>query len=241
MSPVPASLLFDDVGKTYGARTVVDGVTLLVQAGSIAALVGINGSGKSTLFRIAAGFVRASRGSVAIVDPIAGRTALEHEPPSRRTDAGLEYLSQDRLAFSRLSTLDNLRIAAPARTTDAIVADLRELRLTHLIEKRPGTMNAADLVLLLLAKACIVRPRFFLVDEPFAGLDRVGAVHCMAVLRKMRERGTGILLTDHSRAPLVAIADIIHIMQDGRLLYSDTVAAARASDEARRLYFGAHG
>ncbi|MDQ2992561.1 MAG: ATP-binding cassette domain-containing protein [Candidatus Eremiobacteraeota bacterium] len=237
-----AILQFEDVSKRYGSRAVVDHFTLSVAGGSIAALSGVNGSGKSTLFRIAAGFVRPFEGTISLIAPGAEPTLLLDLSPSQRALSGLSYISQDRLILSRLSTLENLRIAtAPQRLTSTAIAEsLRTLRLTRLIEQRPSTMSPTDVMLLLLARAYLMNPRFLLADEPFARLDRRGVIHGMAILRKLRERGTGILLTDHSPKPLLAIADTVHIMQGGRLVYSDSAATTRTSAEARRLYFRTH-
>ncbi len=122
----------------------------------------------------------------------------------------------------------------------AIAESLQTLRLTRLIEQRPSTMSPTDVMLLLLVRAYLMNPRFLLADEPFARLDRRGVIHAMAILRKLRERGTGIFFTDHSPKPLLAIADTVHIMQGGRLVYSDSASTTRTSAEARRLYFRTH-
>ena len=98
-------------------------------------------------------------------------------------------------------------------------------------------MEMGDAMKLLLAGAFISRPRFLIVDEPFAGLDVHERRHCMAILRKIRERGAGILVTDHDPAALLELADVVHIIRDGAIVYSDSAEAARTSTEARRLYF----
>jgi ABC-type lipopolysaccharide export system ATPase subunit len=98
-------------------------------------------------------------------------------------------------------------------------------------------MSPADVVQLHLARAYLVDCGFFLADEPFAGLDANDVAHCVAILNELRDRGTGIVVTDHNWKPLLACADTAHVMQDGAIVYSDTAAAARVSSEARRLYF----
>ena len=235
-----ATLRFHDVVKTYGTRTVVDRVSLAVGAGEIVALVGVNGSGKSTLFRIASGFVRATSGSVAIETP--GKCfSLLDRPASDRVGLGLCSIAQERLRMHALSTLDCLRIARSAGTGSAHDADIFEalasLGLSHLLEKRPSAMTQPDAVRLLLAQAYVVDPRFLIIDEPFAGLDGREVAECTAIVRALRVRGTGILITDHHPAAILAAADRVHIIQDGAILYSDTVEAARTSVDAALLYF----
>jgi lipopolysaccharide export system ATP-binding protein len=236
-------LAFQNVVKTYGKRTVVDGVTLSVEAGSVVALAGVNGSGKTTLFRVAAGFVRPDAGWVEMTGAGGPGVMARSFVASQRAGAGLCYVSQDRLMFRGLSTLDNLRIAKAASSgathvdAQTIFACLAELRLMRLLDVAPSRMEAAESVLLHLAKAYFCGARFLIVDEPFAGLDRPAIDHCIAIIDRMRDRGTGILLTDHHGKPMLQIADTVHIMKEGALVYSGSVEETRSSARANRLYF----
>jgi ABC-type lipopolysaccharide export system ATPase subunit len=139
-----------------------------------------------------------------------------------------------------------LRIAKSAAAgvphvdSQEIFACLAELRLTSLLDTAPSRMQAAGSVKLLLAKAYFSGARFLVVDEPFAGLDRSAIDHCIAILERMRDEGAGILLTDHHTQPILQVADRIHIMRDGAIVYSETAEAARASPQAEQLYFRKH-
>lgn len=238
----PARLLFDQVVKSYGERTVVDRVSLTLPAGQIVALAGVNGSGKSTLMRIAAGFVEPTAGSVAIVETDECRLPLLDRSPERRVVDGVNYLSQDRRVIQWLSTLETLRLAKAAatgrRVSSADVFDcLERLRLTSLLDRPPREMAPADVVRLNLARAYFVNARFVLADEPLAGLDSNDVAHCTAIFQALRDAGTGIMLTDHNWRPLLACADTAHVMENGTIVYSGTAAGARVSQKARRLYF----
>jgi lipopolysaccharide export system ATP-binding protein len=219
-----SELRFDDVSKAFGDRTVVDHVSLAVTQHTITALVGVNGSGKSTLFRIAAGFVR----------PTGGRVDVPHG----NGRVALRYLSQERRILHGLSTLDNLKTALyPYLSTQAICDRLAALRLSYLLGEKPAAMPKASVTLMLLALAYMADPAFFLADEPFAGLDGAAAGHAAAILRAMRERGIGVLVSDHNAPLVLGIADDIHIINSGRIVYSGTAAQTRASADAARLYF----
>jgi ABC-type lipopolysaccharide export system ATPase subunit len=241
-APAAEQLLFDRVVKTYGDRIVVDGVSLTVPGGHIAALAGVNGSGKTTLLRIAAGFVEQAAGSVAIAAADGSCTPLAR-PPWRRAVDGLSYLSQDRRVLHGLSTLETLRLAKVAvagrrRVPSGEIFDcLAQLRLTTLLDRAPRDMPPGEVVRLHLARAYLVNARFLLADEPFAGLDSSEVAHCVAILNALRDQGCGIVLTDHNWKPLLACANTAHIMQNGAIVYSGTAGEARSSAEARRLYF----
>jgi ABC-type lipopolysaccharide export system ATPase subunit len=217
------SLLFENVVKNYGERRVVDGVSLRVEPGTIVALAGANGSGKSTLFRIAAGFVTASRGTVSIENGGSAKTNLARLSPSDRVERGLSYVAQERGILRALGTSGNLLVANEAlypRTSKLsdVFDCLGTLRLNHLLDKRPIDMTGADALFLSLARAYLAKPAFLIADEP-----------C-----------TGILMSDHNAAALLDIAQTVHIMQNGSIVFSGTADATRRSLEAERLYFRKH-
>jgi lipopolysaccharide export system ATP-binding protein len=236
-------LLFSRIDKRYGDRAVVNDVTLCVPPGTSVALAGVNGSGKSTLFRIAAGFVEPTGGAVEISGIDAPAVPLLGLQPARRVGLGIHYISQERRLLHGLSTLDNLRVAKTSTTGTSripasdIIECLRELDLMRLVGVRPRDMRPGDVVRMLLAKAWFLGARFLLADEPFAGLERAEIDHCIAIIRRMCERGTGVLIADHNSAPLLEVSDRVHIMQSGSIVFSGSAGAARVSAEAARLYF----
>ncbi|MFY9719603.1 MAG: ATP-binding cassette domain-containing protein [Candidatus Cybelea sp.] len=232
-----AALRFDGITKRYGARTVVDDVSLCVASADIVALAGVNGSGKTTLYRIAAGFVRQDAGDV-LMERASGTLDLSALAPTERVRSGLRYVPQDRRVLRDLSTVENLRLAA--KDCDDVFEVIAELRLGVLLQKRPNRMTAAERGFLLLTIARAARPAFVIVDEPFAGLDRSQRAHCIAILRYLSESGMGVLLTDHDGRALLDVATTVHIIQRGRIVYSDDARSAALSAVARRLYFRAN-
>ncbi len=230
------TLRFDGVTKRYGVRTVLDDVSLCVGSAGIVALAGVNGSGKSTLYRIAAGFVRPEAGRV-FMERASETLDLSALAPTERVRRGLRYVPQDRRALSRLSTVANLRLAA--NNCADVFEVVAELRLGALLQKQPNRMTAAERGLLLLTIVRAARAAFVIVDEPFAGLDRLQREHCKAILRYLSESGMGVLLTDHDGRALLDVATTVHIMERGRIVYSDDARSAALSPVARRLYFRA--
>jgi lipopolysaccharide export system ATP-binding protein len=231
------TLRFVGITKRYGVRTVVDDVSLCAGSAGIVALAGVNGSGKSTLYRIAAGFVRQEAGRV-LIERASGTLDLSALAPAERVRSGLRYVPQDRRILAGLSTVENLRLAA--NDCDDVFEVVAELRLGALFQKRPNQMTAAERGLLLLTIVRAARPAFVMVDEPFAGLDRLQRAHCKAILRYLSECGVGVLLTDHDGWALLDVATTVHIIERGRIVYSDDARAAALSPVAKRLYFRAH-
>jgi lipopolysaccharide export system ATP-binding protein len=232
------------VTKSYGTRNVVDDVSLTLRPGTITGLVGVNGSGKTTLFKLIVGLLTPASGMIELVYDSDNRLPLLPLSPNRRVLMGLHYQGQERRFLSRLSILNNLKIAKRStleRTdTTAIIGCLAELHLTGLLVKRPGDLPKADIVRLLLAKAYILKSRFLFIDEPFAGIDRKDVLHCIAIMMKLRERGSCVMVSDHKAKTILEFVDDVCIMGDGSIAFLDSAAAARSSDHARRLYFGAN-
>jgi lipopolysaccharide export system ATP-binding protein len=198
----------------------------------------VNGSGKTTLYRIAAGFVRQQAGRV-LMERASGTLDLSAVAPAERVRSGLRYVPQDRRVLRGLSTVENLRLAA--NDCDDVFEVVAQLRLGGLLQKQPNRMTAPERGLLLLAIVRAARPAFVMIDEPFAGLDRLQRAHCKAILRHLSESGIGVLLTNHDGRALLDVATTIHIIERGRIVYSDDARAAALSPIAQRLYFRAHG
>ncbi|MFY9631588.1 MAG: ATP-binding cassette domain-containing protein [Candidatus Cybelea sp.] len=233
-----AALRFDGITKRYGVRTILDDVSLCVGSAGIVALAGVNGSGKSTLYRIASGFVRHEAGHV-LMERASGTLDLSRLSPSERVRCGLRYVPQDRRVLCSLSTVENVRLAA--NDCDDVFEVVARLRLGVLLSKPPSRMTAAERCLLLLTIVRAARPAFVMVDEPFAGLDRSERQHCIAILRHLNECGVGVLLTDHDGRALLDVASTVHIIERGRIVYSDDAKAAALSPVAKRLYFRSRG
>lgn len=231
-----------NVTKSYGTRKVVDDVSLTLRPGTITGLVGVNGSGKSTLFKVVAGLLPPARGTIELVYDSGNRLSLLPLSPNRRVLTGLHYQGQERRFLSRLSLLDNLKIAklstGEQTSTAAIIGSLDELRLTGLLARRSGPLPRPDIVRLLLAKAYILKSRFLFIDEPFDSMQRKDVFHCIAIMIKLRDRGSSVTVSDHNAKAILEFVDDVCIMRHGSIAFLDSAAAARASPNAKRLYFG---
>lgn len=225
-------LTFLRVTKAYGARAVLKGVSLSVTGGIIHALEGPNGSGKTTLFEIAAGFLHADGGLIVLESDRTCSITLNYRPPSTRIADGVAYIPQTCRALGGLSTLDNLEIACGLSRNEgsearaAISRCLGELDLTRLLGRRPADMDRSDQLFLALAQVYLQKPRFLLIDEPFPGLSRNALRHCMTILRRLRDAGTGILVTDNRPWDILEIADKVSIISQGTIAYSTTTQEA---------------
>ena len=224
-------LTFDRVVKRYGLRRVVDDVTLRVPAGAITALAGVNGSGKSTLFKIAAG----------LVCPDSGDVTFAGLAPSARIAAGLAYIPQSRDVLQSVSGIDNLRIGLLSTgrkwTIQQIADELAKVHLTFVLDLERGDVDRQNALWLLLARAYLAKPQVLIADEPFAGLDDAQIAKCIYILEQIRERGAGILITDHRPGAILRCAQRVYIIQEGRLVYEGTPDAVRSSAQAQGLYF----
>jgi lipopolysaccharide export system ATP-binding protein len=202
------------------------GVSLSVTGGTIHALEGTNGSGKSTLFEIAAGFLHADGGLIVLDSDRTRSITLNYRPPNTRITDGVAYIPQTCRALGGLSTLDNLKVAyglsrsGGSEARAAIFGCLEELRLTRLLDRLPAEMQQSDQLFLALAQAYLQSPLFLMIDEPFPGLSGPDLQHCMAILRRFRDRGTGILVTDHHPREILQIADTVSILSNGVIAYS---------------------
>lgn len=230
------------VTKSYGTRTVVDNVSLTLRPSTITGLVGINGSGKTTLFKLIAGLLTPASGIIDLVYDSHDRLSLLPLSPDHRVLMGLHYQGQERRFLDRFSTLNNFRIAnrSMCQPMDiaSIIARLEELRLAGILGRRSGELQKADIVHLLLGKAYILKSRFLFIDEPFAGMDRKSVLHCIAIMIKMRDQGSCVMVSDHKAQAILEFVDDVCIMRNGSIAFFDSAAVARSSADAKRLYFG---
>jgi len=225
--------------KRYGGRRVVDDVSIELSCGEIVGLLGPNGAGKTTTFHMITGFIR----------PEAGRIALdEHDitrmPVFRRARLGLGYLSQEPSIFRKLSVEDNVlaileMLGVPKPERAARVTDLLEkFNVAHLRKQRGGTLSGGERRRVELARALASRPSFLLLDEPFTGIDPIVRAEIQDIVRKLRDDGLGILITDHNVRETLEITDRSYIMFDARVLLSGTAEDLVKDEKARQVYLG---
>ncbi|MCI0571727.1 MAG: LPS export ABC transporter ATP-binding protein [Myxococcaceae bacterium] len=233
-------LLAEGLQKRYRRRTVVDGVRVEVRQGEVVGLLGPNGAGKTTTFNMVVGMVA----------PDAGRVSLDGKdltrlPMHRRAREGLGYLPQESSIFRRLTVRENflavlelqngLSRLERERRADAL---LEEFGLTHVTDSLGETLSGGERRRAEIARSLIPGPRFILFDEPFAGVDPINVGDLQRQMSALRERGLGVLITDHNVQDTLRICDRAYIIAQGRILEEGRPADVAASPRARAVYLG---
>ncbi|MGK7907954.1 MAG: LPS export ABC transporter ATP-binding protein [Synechococcus sp.] len=235
-------LVLENINKKYGRRTVVKEVSLTVEPGEIVGLLGPNGAGKTTTFYIATGLERPSRGQVWL-----GDNEITALPIHRRAKLGIGYLAQEASIFRRLSIQDNLLLVmeqtgVPRRQWKQRVTQLlEEFRITHVahslgIQVSGGERRRAEMARALVAGN--VGPKFLLLDEPFAGIDPIAISDIQQTIAQLKERGIGVLVTDHNVRETLAITDRAYIMNDGKIISKGTSHTLSVDPLVRKYYLG---
>ena len=225
--------------KLYSRRTVVDDVSLEVEEGRIVGLLGPNGAGKTTTFYAIVGFVRPDAGAIYLDGHDV--TSL---PMYRRAQRGIGYLLQETSIFRRMTVEQNILAVLETRHADAgersrrLDQLLTELDLTARARQVAATLSGGETRRVEIARALAVEPRYMLLDEPFAGIDPRTVEDIQRTVAKLRERGLGILITDHNVHETLAITDHAYIMVDGRILTSGDAPTLTADPKVRDLYLG---
>jgi len=236
-------IVMTDLVKRYGTRTVVKNVSADVRRGEVVGLLGPNGAGKTTTFYMVVGLVRPDGGSVSLVRAGASRD-ITRAPMHERARAGIGYLSQENSIFRKLSVGDNLRLIWEMNGVDAeererrLPALLGEFGLSELIDARGDSLSGGERRRVEIARAIATEPAFLLLDEPFTGIDPIAVADIQAMIRQLRERGLGILITDHQVRETLAIVDRAYILNEGKIEVSGTADDVLASPVARKFYLG---
>ncbi len=225
--------------KRFGKRTVVDGVDIEVQPGETVGLLGPNGAGKTTTFYMVVGIERPDEGRV-LVDDI----EITGEPLYKRARRGIRYLPQEASVFQRLTVLENVEavleiggIPADERRREAEQV-LAEFRLDHILGQRGYMLSGGERRRLEIARAMATRPAFFLLDEPFAGIDPIAVQDLQALVRSICARGIGVLISDHNVRETLTLCDRAYVMAEGRVVVTGDAEAIAADPLARRIYLG---
>ena len=225
--------------KSYKGRRVVDGVHFSVSAGEIVGLLGPNGAGKTTSFRM----------TVGLVTPDAGRVELQGRectrlPMFKRARLGMGYLPQEASIFRQMKVVDNLLAVLEAmpygRKKRMQEADrlLHELELSHLANNRAETLSGGERRRLELARSLATRPAILLLDEPFAGVDPINVEEIQRLIRRLREQGIGILITDHNVRETLGCTDRAYIIHQGQILREGSAEELISDERVREVYLG---
>jgi len=229
----------ESLRKRFGSRTVVQGVGLEVASGEIVGLLGPNGAGKTTCFYMIVGLVPADAGSIHLD----GRelTAL---PIHRRARLGISYLPQENSVFRKLSVEENVQAVlelqgVPAKEIPARLTELlEELNIVHLRRHTALSLSGGERRRVEIARALGTNPSFVLLDEPFAGIDPIAVLDIQRIIRFLKERGIGVLITDHNVRETLGICDRAYIINDGSVLAYGRPDDIIENDSVRRVYLG---
>jgi lipopolysaccharide export system ATP-binding protein len=235
----PSTLRTHELTKSYSGRTVVRGVSLEVNAGEVVGLLGPNGAGKTTTFYMTVGLTAPDSGRVTLdgVD-------LTDDPMYIRARKGIGYLPQEPSIFRGLTVEQNIMAILETLDLDAAARRARlrellaELNLTPLAASAAYTLSGGERRRAEITRALVMSPRFILLDEPFAGIDPIAVTEIQKIIFHLKERGIGILITDHNVLQTLKITDRAYIVTDGVIFRSGTPAALASDEEVRRIYLG---
>lgn len=239
-----ASIVLRDLSKRYGRRTIVDGVCADVHTGEIVGLLGPNGAGKTTTFYMVVGLVKPDSGGVELHGSDGSVLDLTHRPMYLRARAGIGYLAQENSIFRKLSVGDNIRLiwemngVAHEEREQRLPVLLGEFGLGHLIDARADSLSGGERRRVEIARALATNPAFLLLDEPFTGIDPIAVGEIQIMIRQLRDRGLGVLITDHQVRETLAIVDRAYILSSGDIVVSGTAQEILDNELARRFYLG---
>ena len=231
----------ENLRKRFKSRTVVEGVSLEVASGEVVGLLGPNGAGKTTCFYMIVGLVPADAGSIHLD----GRN-LTQLPIHRRARLGISYLPQENSVFRKLSVEENVQAVLelqgmPEREIQPRLAELLgELNISHLRKHTALSLSGGERRRVEIARALGTRPAFILLDEPFAGIDPIAVLDIQRIIGYLKERGIGVLITDHNVRETLGICDRAYIISDGAVLANGRPEEIVGNDNVRRVYLGEH-
>lgn len=225
--------------KVYGDRKVVDGLSIKVGRSEIVGLLGPNGAGKTTTFYM----------TVGIIPPTQGKVIFDQEDITKKTihqrcHLGMGYLAQESSIFRKLTVEENIMAIletlkiSPRERKKRLESLLEELNIAHLAKSKAYTLSGGERRRLEITRALVTNPSFLLLDEPFSGIDPIVVAEAQEIIKDLKKRGLGILLTDHNVRETLSITDRAYLIADGRVLISGTAEDLINNPTARKIYLG---
>ncbi|MDC1037964.1 LPS export ABC transporter ATP-binding protein [Candidatus Marinimicrobia bacterium] len=226
--------------KKYGKRMVVQEMDVSVNRGEIVGLLGPNGAGKTTTFYMITGMIKPTKGHVFL-----GDTDITHDAMYKRARNGIGYLAQEPSIFGKLSVEDNLMLVLEMRKglskKDQLKKKdqlLEDLSVSHLAKSKGNTLSGGERRRVEIARSLCMDPDFILLDEPFAGVDPIAVEEIQGIVKSLKDKEIGVLITDHNVRETLSITDRSYLLFDGQILKSGTSEFLANDEEARRLYLG---
>ncbi len=236
----PRRLIAEDLHKAYKKRRILEGVSIRVDSGDIVGLLGPNGAGKTTCFYMVVGLVRPDSGKILLDD-----TDITAHPMHARARLGVGYLPQEASVFRQLTVEQNLMAILEVRRElssierrDRMEALLEELQITHIRDSLGISLSGGERRRVEIARALAAEPAFILLDEPFAGVDPISIIEIQRIVTHLKQRGIGVLITDHNVRETLGICDRAYILSNGKLIAEGDASALLANEEVRRVYLG---
>ncbi|PLX77394.1 MAG: LPS export ABC transporter ATP-binding protein [Desulfuromonas sp.] len=227
------------LSKVYRKRTVVSQVDLDLASGEVVGLLGPNGAGKTTSFYMVVGLVRPDQGQVVLDDEDISRL-----PMHQRAQRGISYLPQEASVFRKLTVEQNLMAILETVSRDSRYRQsrlqqlLEDFRLTHVAHSFGYSLSGGERRRVEIARALVIEPRFILLDEPFAGIDPIAVLDIQTIIKQLRERGIGVLISDHNVRETLGVCDRAYILNEGKVLEQGPPSAIASSSQARAIYLG---
>jgi lipopolysaccharide export system ATP-binding protein len=234
-------LTAEELSKSFRGRRVVNDVSLTVGEGEVVGLLGPNGAGKTTIFHIVVGLIRPDTGRVRL-----NGIDLTEFPMYLRARHGLTYLPQEPSVFRKLTVEQNILAVAETlpltgkQRQEQLEELLNLLGLTHLRKHLAYTLSGGERRRLEIARALVISPKFMLLDEPFSGIDPITVLEIQKIVRGLKAKGIGVLITDHNVRETLRVTDRANIIHNGKIFRSGTPQELEADPEVRRIYLGDH-
>jgi len=235
------TLYAQHLAKSYKRRRVVKDINLKISQGSIVGLLGPNGAGKTTSFYMIVGLVKANAGKVGIDD-----LDLTRAPMHERAMAGIGYLPQEASIFRKLSVSDNIMAILETRKEldragreERLEALLEDFHITHIRDNLGMSLSGGERRRVEIARSLATEPAFILLDEPFAGVDPISVGDIKTIIRALKQRHIGVLITDHNVRETLDICDIAYIVGDGQIIASGSPESILTNQKVRDVYLGA--
>ena len=225
--------------KIYNGRRVVDGLSISVGRSEIVGILGPNGAGKTTLFYMIVGIVPADQGQIYF-----DQMDITKKPIHDRCQLGMGYLAQEASIFRKLTVEENIMAIletldiSPRERRKRLEMHLEELNISHLAKSKAYTLSGGERRRLEITRALVTNPSFILLDEPFSGIDPIVVAEAQEIIRDLKNRGLGILLTDHNVRETLSITDRAYLVADGKLLISGTADDLINDSKTREIYLG---
>jgi lipopolysaccharide export system ATP-binding protein len=232
-------LILNQLTKSYDGRKVVDGVTLDVKSGEVVGLLGPNGAGKTTTFFMVLGLLRPDQGAI-----ILDGEDISQLPIYQRARKGLQYLPQESSVFRKLTVAENIMAILETLEPDARIREERlnkllgDLRITHLANQKAASLSGGERRRVEITRALVTSPHFIILDEPFAGIDPLAVTDIQNIIRQLKGRGLGVLISDHNVRETLWVCDRAYLLNEGVVLEEGTPEHVVNSELAKRIYLG---